>query len=74
MLKWIAPKGNQPRSASRPPNHDKSNSNSPRLTDDPLATINVDDFALNVKRNSDKAPKRRSEPEHVYSVTRWTLI
>lgn len=71
MLKWIAQRGNNPRSASPSRSNktpDSIRDTSPRLTDDPLATINVNTI-LDTKRKSG-APRRQSRPDQVYSVTR----
>lgn len=70
MLKWITPKGTQSRTASR----DGSNQISgPQLTDDPLATINIDSVVVDVNRmphSKSGSSKHHSEPEKVYSVSR----
>jgi hypothetical protein len=72
MLKWIAQKGNNPRSASPSRSNktpDSIHDTSPWLTDDPLATINVNTI-LDINRKSG-ASRRKSKPDQVYSVTRY---
>ncbi|XP_046447402.1 serine-rich adhesin for platelets-like [Daphnia pulex] len=75
MLKWIAQKGNNPRSASPSRSNktpDSIHDTSPWLTDDPLATINVNTI-LDINRKSG-ASRRKSKPDQVYSVTRMNPL
>ncbi|XP_057371159.1 uncharacterized protein LOC130692103 [Daphnia carinata] len=80
MLKWIAaPKGNNPPTVSPSRSNKTSNTidNSPLpwLTDDPLATLNVNTILLDTKRTwKSAALRRQSEPEQIYSVTRMNPL
>ncbi|KAI9563978.1 hypothetical protein GHT06_007716 [Daphnia sinensis] len=78
MLKWIAaPKGNHPPSAPRSNKTSNTIDNSPLawLTDDPLATLNVNTIHSDTKRTwKSAALRRQSQPEQIYSVTRMNPL